>query len=225
MVAGLHLDGDFPCLFFSMKDSVNFSIAMQCNFTEPSAERTVNALVPKDVLFDIETSSKLEDKNLTWIQLKNRFTYFVVTSDPSLDPVFALRTPITVPLQLTPFNFYTFSDTSGVVNEIATNPAQYIANEPIQFMLKFANLSEEYFAGDRLYVEVGYPSGAVAGLTTQQYERFFVDFTDRFPPPYVDNTPLILAVTIPSASVLVITIAIIGLSIYCYKIRQEEKFD
>lgn len=134
---------------------------------------------------------------------------------------FARRAPIASNIDFTVYNFFSLSDTSGVQSFRANISNQYIGREYIPFTLRFAALNEQMFAGDRLYIEMGYFS--LAELTSAQFERLFVDFSDRQAPPYVDNTNLILAITLPIASVLLLAVlSIVGI-IYCVKRNNANK--
>jgi len=192
---------------------------MTCNFLEPSAAQTVSASIPKgqpviDILQPI--TAKLQ----TYDQVMARFNYFVNSNATSQEPSFAIRAAIPVPVEFMAFNFYAFSDTRGLIPTYATRGNQYLGQETIDFTLKFSNLTEEFYAGDRLYIEVGYHRPITS--YSAQYDRIFVDFTDRVPPPYVDNSTLIMAITIPIGSVILLVIASIALFIYCYRSHKQE---
>lgn len=211
VIGGLPLDGDFPCLKFSMKDVVTFSATMNCKFSELPASQTVNSNIPRNQPLDI--IQPVAAKGLTFDQVMSKFVYFVNTNSSSLDPTFALRNPIAIPTEFLAYNFYAFSDSRGSFPALATTPNHYIGKDVLNYSVKFSNLTDEFFAGDRLYAEIGYHKSV--DQLVPQFERLFVDFTDRTPPPYVDNSTLIMAITIPIASVLFIAIAFISLIVYC----------
>jgi hypothetical protein len=110
-------------------------------------------------------------------------------------------------------NFESFSDNS-LVKDLTLEKEHFLGISRFENQLIFKNISDSFYAGNRLYVEVGYPSYP-SGMKKLNWNRFHIDFTDRnIPPAPFDWLSLFYWIAIPSASV--VTVAVLLLSTWYY---------
>lgn len=234
-IGGLKIDGDFPCLRYRSDDTVDFVFSVQCRFTGEPDFVTYHSEVPRDedVMFTILGVDPIEG-NLTWTDIRQRFQYAIYSNESrvalatdngvqTLDPQFALRELPTVPMSLRPFNFYSMGDLTHVL-DVHLDEVDYFLNQRrFTYRLNISTLPEEYFAGNRLYIEVGFLD-PLPGMA-MKYGRIFVDFVDRTVPPYVPVKTIILATTIPAAAIVGVVILSIILAVCLYQRHKKRKMN
>nr|CAG4713072.1 unnamed protein product [Naegleria fowleri] len=112
-----------------------------------------------------------------------------------------------------------------MVNKKLDRGEYYVGNETIYFPLfQPSTLPSEFFAGQRLYGEVGYLPNEVDGLQVMSFIKIFIDFEDRKVPEYVDYTNLIIGIVVPFGSILVISILVTIIGVCYYKKMKEKSF-
>ena len=106
-------------------------------------------------------------------------------------------------------NFERFSD-SSFSKELLLEKEHFLGISSFENRLEFKNISDSFFAGNRLYIEVGFP-GYPNGMKKLEWSRFHIDFTDRyFPPAPFDWISLLYWIGIPSASIIVTIVLIVS---------------
>ncbi|KAF0982520.1 hypothetical protein FDP41_011450 [Naegleria fowleri] len=223
---GISLDGDFPCLIVNSTDLLAFSFRMKCQFTEKPDFLTTNSNLTDSMNVTIISTNQ----NTTIGEIRNSFKYFfksssVIGNDTDKNPSFALYTPISKNFTIKFYNFNRLSDSRGMVNKKLDRGEYYVGNETIYFPLfQPSTLPSEFFAGQRLYGEVGYLPNEVDGLQVMSFIKIFIDFEDRKVPEYVDYTNLIIGIVVPFGSILVISILVTIIGVCYYKKMKEKSF-
>jgi hypothetical protein len=221
---GIDLDGDYPCFKFSMEDHSSFTYNMTCKFTEPAYKDTVQKNLPTNETYTIY----LRDGNQTQMTLDEiyeSYTYYlnhnyteIINGTEQVTGTFTLSKPLEQPLRFKVFNFNTLSDISGWFDIPLTDTGYYIGQKHLIYRVKFSELNEELFAGDRLYCEVRIFN---VGNLNMPWEKLFIDFTDRKIPIYTNTRMIVLASVIPSVSIIVIVVLLIVIGLYLYKQRRD----
>jgi len=219
-VGGIALSGDFPCITVKSTDELPFSFLMNCTYTEDADFSTTNAK-----LNDNSTVLVVSNKQYVTVgYIRSNFTYYY-KSDEIENPQFVLRTgPLSSNFTLRFYNFNRLSDKRGIYGLKVTDGDAYVARKTIEFHnFRPSDLSDEFFAGQRLYGEAGYPPNEVAGLVLS-FRRILIDFTDRVPPEYTDYSTVIIGVVAPIGSIIVLAIFATVVGICYYKKMNEKNF-
>lgn len=171
-LGGKFIEGDVECLTFHSNDTVKFFFTIDCEFTVPPAYISNN--IPQNTTFT-RIDFNVSGLNLTTLQ--ETFNYYLKTDD-TINPRLALTSRLKAKHQFRLVNFYTFSDESQNQYYVLDRE-HFLYQKPFGSPIWFGNLSSEYFAGERLYIEVGY-SGVDA--LDHYWERFYIDFSDKSEP-------------------------------------------
>lgn len=235
--AGLELDGDYPCIWLNMNDTIDFSYSMYCSFQNLSDSRLdqvatkynltrssqVKILHAPDAYPEYDNEVHTID---TILNFYNYSVYYEEENQNGTDLVLAL-TDISIPFTMKIWNFNILSDTRGTFKFELTDPNHLTNHSYITVnngSMTFSELPEEFFAGDRLYAEAGvFPwETSRDGLSDAVIENIFIDFKDRKPPVYQDYTTLILGLTIPFATIIALILGGIFIG-FIYWRRQNQK--
>ncbi|EFC41681.1 predicted protein [Naegleria gruberi] len=209
---GISLDGDFPChVMDKSSEAVPFSFLLNCSFAEDPDWKTINSNLTNNSTVTIVSNGQ----KTTVGSIRNKFTYFFKSSQDE-NPQFALYQPISQNFTLKFYNFNRLGDQRGRFNVPLKEGELYVGKKVIQVTTFIpSSLPNDFFAGERLYGEIGFILGEVSGLNSMNNIRLFLDFKDRQPPEYTDYTNLIIGLVVPFGSIILLTILgiIIG---YCY---------
>lgn len=214
-VGGKYPFFDFPCLFYNSNDTVQFNFTMKCNFTE-SPNYIQQGIPQSGVNF---TRLDYNISGLTFGAIQSNFTYYMI-SDSSLDPNFAQTSPITQNNEFRVINFFKFSDLSQYQYQ-QLDRDHFLNNKIFSYTSWFGNYSNQFFAGERLYIEVGL--NGVNGLD-MNWERIYVDFYDRSEPKKPVPWQDILKYTGISIAVA-IALSVLLFSLFCYFWTEKKKKD
>jgi len=195
---GVHLSSSgLNCVRYRTKDTASLRFNMECRSGVSSLESVdANRFSKTHVYTEVETG-----QNMSWTQLMSNFSYFV-TKNPIGYGVyeFAMTEPASAPMYLTPINFFDFSDYRGRQEMWMDRPQYYTGEMPFFFRVPFSNIPGEFYAGNRLYVEVGFPT--VRPVLYPILVPIYIDFPDMYYPVYDNSSELLAYILIPSILVL-----------------------
>eukprot|EP01080_Neovahlkampfia_damariscottae_P002719 gene2719-3915_t len=202
------LSGDHPCLYYHSNDTVDFYFEVSCQFTAP-ASYLEN--FPTEIINNFTVKNLKTKKDDTILNIMNNHNYQWISHPGQLNATFAIRRfPIGV-FEFRAYNFYALTDESNTWTQRLT--ADVMKGSPIHFPVWFGNISREFFAGNRLYIDAGDTQ------LTSTFESFFIDFTNLNDPgaeyPLVDTFKYIGIGTGVGAGVV-----IIGFALMCFFVNK-----
>eukprot|EP01080_Neovahlkampfia_damariscottae_P009649 gene9649-1853_t len=171
VVGGKEISGDPICIKQNMSSTLDIKHNINCYFIENGMNYTH---LPQDKNYtDLRTGvyyPKFKD-------IMNSFNYFVNVDNGK----FTLTSKFGNKLRFKVVNFERFSDSSQT-REITLEKEHFLKILSFENRLVFKNITESFYAGNRLYIEVGFPTYPT-GMKQLHWNRFHIDFTDRYFPP------------------------------------------
>jgi len=144
-------DSDPVCFMYSRKEKVSFNFALHCAFTNTTG---IQESLAYDSLFDY------------WGRRKEEFA---ISS--------AQHKFWTLESELCVYDLYRLGNRHGCTN-VSLESNQLSSDSPITFPVDFSKFTDNFFAGNRMYFEVGMTKASAFPGRVIKRDRRFIDFTD-----------------------------------------------